>query len=280
MTSWEGIFRYDGKSFTNITYKISSARFFSLLEDGHGNFWFGTIGSGVYYYDGFTFRNFTTKEGLINNEIVCMYEDKAGNIWFGASGGVSRYDGKSIRNYTVNGEAMSEDRTGKSFSERQPHAVNSIIEDRTGKFWFATTAKTFIYDGKTFSVFINNGKPFKNAGNIIEDRRGNIWLGGIRYDGTTITNFQSSALSVYEDRSGNIWTSSASRPSDQNWILTRYEAGSLESVKPVATEIRPELGVIFTILEANDGSIWLGGEGAYRYDGKTFQDFRNKGPRK
>ncbi|WP_394355931.1 hypothetical protein [Spirosoma profusum] len=25
-----------------------------------------------------------------------MYEDKVGNIWFGANGGASRYDGKSF----------------------------------------------------------------------------------------------------------------------------------------------------------------------------------------
>nr|WP_223833946.1 two-component regulator propeller domain-containing protein [Spirosoma profusum] len=31
-----------------------------------------------------------------NNEIVCIYEDKVGNIWFGANGGASRYDGKSF----------------------------------------------------------------------------------------------------------------------------------------------------------------------------------------
>ena len=277
ITSWEGVFRYDGKSFTNITSNVSSARFFSLLEDRNGNFWFGTIGSGVYYYDGKSFQNFTTKDGLINNEIACIYEDKAGNIWFGASGGASRYDGKSIRNYTINGEAMNEDRTVKSFPERQPYGVNSIVEDRTGKFWFATNGNTFIYDGKTFTVFTNKGKPFKGVGNIIEDKNGNIWLGGTRYDGSTFTNFtQRSVLYVYEDRNGNIWTSSVRSPSDQNWVLSRYEAKSLGNKEPTVTEIKPELGALFTISEAYDGSIWIGADGVYRYDGKTFHDYKSK----
>ena len=52
IAAYDGIFRYDGKSFTNITNKVSSARFFSVLEDRKGNLWFGSIGSGVYYYDG------------------------------------------------------------------------------------------------------------------------------------------------------------------------------------------------------------------------------------
>lgn len=281
ITSWEGVFKYDGKSFTNITSNVTEARFFSLLEDRNGNFWFGTIGSGVYYYDGNSFLNFTTKEGLISNEIGCIYEDRAGNIWFGGSGGVSRYNGMSFQNYTINGEVMKEDRTGKTFSERQPFAVNSILQDRKGMFWFGTTVNTFIYDGKTFSLFTDNGKPFKNVFNIIEDRKGNIWLGGTRYDGNTFTNLpNSSILFLYEDRNGNIWTTSSSSPSDQNWVLSRYEAKSLDTKEPTVTEIKPELGALFTILEAYDGSIWVGSDGAYRYDGKTFQDFKNEALKK
>jgi ligand-binding sensor domain-containing protein len=173
------------------------------------------------------------------------------------------------------------ERTGKSFSERQPFAVNSILQDRKGMFWFGTTANTFIYDGKTFSLFTDNGKPFKNVYSIIEDRKGNIWLGGTRYDGNTFTNLTNgSILCLYEDRNGNIWTTSSISPSETNWVLSRYEAKSLDNKEPTITEIKPELGALFTILESYDGSIWLGADGVYRYDGKTFHDFRSKELRK
>src|SRR6185369_9342814 len=76
MASWEGVFKYDGKIFTNITSGVSTARFFSLLEDRRGNLWFGSIGSGVYQYDGNSFQNFTTKDGLVNDEVGCIYEDR------------------------------------------------------------------------------------------------------------------------------------------------------------------------------------------------------------
>ena len=138
IAAFDGVFRYDGKSFTNMTSEVSSARFFSVLEDRKGNLWFGTIGSGVYYYDGKSFQNFTTNDGFVNNEIVCIYEDKIGNIWFGVNGGVSRYDGKSFRNYLMSGDSISEDRTGKSIPNQRPfNEINSIIEDKTGKFWFS-----------------------------------------------------------------------------------------------------------------------------------------------
>jgi hypothetical protein len=280
IASWDGVFRYDGKSFTNITSEVSSARFFSVLEDRKGNFWFGTIGSGVYYYDGKSFQNFTTKDGLFNNEINCIYEDKTGNIWLGVNGGASCYDGMSFRNYMMNGDVVNEDKTGKSFPDiRPPKSVKSIIEDKTGKLWFGTKDNAFVYDGKTFTVVTNKGKPFTNV-SIIEDKKGNIWLGGEglwRYDGSTFTNFSHNyVLYVYEDRNGNIWTSSTIDPSDQNWVLYRYEAKSLDNEKPTVTEIKRQVGAIFCILEAYDGSIWFGSNGAYRYDGKTIQEFKSK----
>ncbi|MEO5583317.1 MAG: two-component regulator propeller domain-containing protein [Saprospiraceae bacterium] len=292
IASFKGIFRYDarpndsvgqGKSFTNITMKVSSARFFSVLEDRKGNLWFGSIGSGVYFYDGKSFQNFTTKEGLPNNEIVCIYEDKTGNIWFGANGGASHYDGKSFLNYMMNGDSMIEARTGKSFPDftRPPNEVNSIIEDKTGKFWFGTRGNTFIYNGKTFTIFTHEGKPFRNVRTIIEDKKGNIWLGGNnglwRYDGSTLTNFTENFVGyVYEDKKGNIWTSSETA---RGWVLSRYDEKTLSNKKPIVTEIKSEYedhkGMLFGILEANDGSIWFGSFGVYRYDGNTITDFKN-----
>lgn len=280
IASWEGIFRYDGKSFTNITSKISSARFFSLLEDRKGNWWFGSVGSGVYYYDGKSFQNFTTKDGLLNNDVGSIYEDKKGNIWFGVFGGASRYDGKSFRNYIINGDAMNEDRTGKTFPDRPPYEVNAIIEDKTGKFWFATRGNTFVYDGKIFSVFTHEDKHFKNVRSIIEDKRGNIWLGGMdglwRYNGSILTNFTQKFVGyIIEDKKGNIWTSSA-RNNSQAWALSRYDGKFLSNKKPTVTEIinKP---MIFGILEDDKGTIWFSAlDGMYRYDGNTTTGFNGK----
>jgi ligand-binding sensor domain-containing protein len=293
IASWEGVFKYDGKWFTNVTSNVSSARFFSLLEDRKGHLWFGSIGKGVFRYDGMSFQNFTISEGLLNNDVGSIYEDKNGHIWFGVFGGASRYDGKSFRNYTISGDAMDEDRSGKTFPERPPYEVTSIIEDKTGKLWFATRGNTFVYDGKTFTVFRNNeGKPFTNVRTIIEDRKGNIWLAGNdglwRYDGSTFTNFiEAFAGYVYEDKKGNIWTSSASDKkgnfatgvhsinSSKGWTLSCYEEKSLSYGNAAIPKIiRANEQMVFGIMEALDGSIWFGTtDGVYRYEGNTISDF-------
>lgn len=281
MAAFDGIFRYNGKAFTQVTAKVSSARFFSLLEDRKGNFWFGSLGSGVYHYNGKNFKNFTTKDGLLNNEVTSIYEDKKGNIWFGTSGGASRYDGNTFRNYIISGDTMREDRTGKTFANRQAFEVTSIIESKTGELWFATRGNTFVYDGKAFTVFSHYDKPFKNVRTVMEDRKGNIWLGGAdglwRFKGHTTTRITPDfAGYIYEDRKGNIWTSSAKSANNRIWMLSRYDEKALSDKKPAASLVKSREAMIFGILEANDKSIWFGSfGGVYRFNGNTVADFKS-----
>jgi ligand-binding sensor domain-containing protein len=269
--SWGGVFRYDGKLFTNITSKIGSRRYWDVLEDRRGNLWFASTDSGVYNYNGKTFKHFTTREGLADNRVMCIYEDKAGNIWFATGGGASRYDGKSFQNFTTKEGLSTNDLT-------------TIMEDKTGKLWFGTRGEPCFYDGKTFTIFKNkDGKAFKNVWSIIEDKKGSIWFGDVdglwRYDGRTFAKVsQRGAYAIIEDKKGNIWTTGSVNPnSDGAWALSRYDHKSLYDKKPAVTEILSGPPAFLGLLEANDGSIWFGsGGGVYRYDGKTITDFKSK----
>jgi ligand-binding sensor domain-containing protein len=55
----------------------------------------------------------------------------------------------------------------------------------------------------------------------------------------------------------------------------------LNNEKPTVTVIKSEYednrGMIFGILESNDGKIWFGAlDGVYRYDGNTISSFKDK----
>lgn len=283
MAAFDGVFRYDGKLFTNMTSKVTSARFFSVLEDKKGNFWFASVGSGVYYYDGVSFRNFTTKDGLANDRVTHIYEDKTGNIWFGTENGASRYDGKSFQNFKMKEVPPVTQNDSIHVSVYQNplpethwmhNDVNAILEDKTGKLWFGTRGYASVYDGKTFTTITNkDGKPFANVRSIIKDKKGNIWLGGYdglwRYDGHTFTNFTRKFVGyIYEDKKGNIWTSSESADG-QGWALSRYDGNSVTKIT--------EKPMIFGLLEDDKGNIWFGSmDGVYRYDGNTITDFKSK----
>ncbi len=225
--------------FTNLTGKIISPRFSSfwdVLEDRRGNLWFASTRFGCLIITMVNpFNILQPRKDFPVISVGFIHEDKAGTIWFSTGGGLSRYDGKSFRNFTTKDGLSNNDPT-------------TIMEDKTGKLWFGTRGEPCFYDGKTFTVFKNeDGKAFNNVWSIIEDKKGNIWFGDVdgvwRYDGRTFTKVsQRGAYAILEDRKGNIWTTSQITTSQINpngpvWALFRYDQKSLYNKNPTVTEI-------------------------------------------
>ena len=116
--------------YLDVDQGMNSSYVFSILEDKNGNLWFGTFGGGVSMYNGETFTHFTEKEGLSNNIVRSMLEDKnvptSVGIWFGThGGGVSMYNGKTFTHFTEK-EGLSN------------NIVYSILEDKNGNLWVGT----------------------------------------------------------------------------------------------------------------------------------------------
>ena len=61
----------------------------------------GTVGAGVYKFDGKKFTNITTADHLAGNTVFSMLEDNSGIIWFGTDQGLSSYRGCTFINYTT-----------------------------------------------------------------------------------------------------------------------------------------------------------------------------------
>ena len=68
---------------------LPSSVVYDILQDMKGNFWFGTLESGVSRYDGIHFSTFTTEDGLADNLVSRILEDRGGNLWFATLAGVS-----------------------------------------------------------------------------------------------------------------------------------------------------------------------------------------------
>ncbi len=81
------------------TLKFSSG-IGAIFQDSKGNYWFGSNREGVAVYNGKSFTYFTNEDGLTDNQIHSIQEDKQGVIWFNTQKGVCSYDGTTIKNYT------------------------------------------------------------------------------------------------------------------------------------------------------------------------------------
>lgn len=72
----------------------------------------------------------TMQDGLANNTVSCIYKDQDGFMWFGTHNGLSRYDGKAVKNFSLgNGYMKISSITGIS-----DHYMGVISEDTLSVF--------------------------------------------------------------------------------------------------------------------------------------------------
>ena len=226
----------------------------------------GESGRGVSRYDGKAFTVFTARDGLANGNVYSMFEDSAGNLWFGTySGGVSRYDGVTFTTFTT------EDGLAHN-------TVCAILEDRVGNLWFGTGGGGLHrYDGHTFTTFTDSdGLATGSIQSIFEDSIGNLWVGtargGVRrYDGKTFTTFNTDdglagnwIRGIVEDNSGDLWFGA------YDGGVSRYDGHTFTNF---TTQDGLAHNSVNSMIQDTDGHLWFATDGGVvsRYDGQVFQ---------
>ncbi|TYR37257.1 response regulator [Sphingobacterium phlebotomi] len=103
-TRQSGIYRYRPSTDDLIRYTttsnepaIRSNQIISVYQDRKQQLWFGTLDGGVCLYnpEQNEFRSYTIEDGLPNNNVYGILEDKEGIIWLTTNRGISRLDPKT-----------------------------------------------------------------------------------------------------------------------------------------------------------------------------------------
>lgn len=296
--------------------------------DRSGNMWFTTLTEGVYRFDGENFKNISVKDGLCSNHVNTVIEDREGILWFGTDKGLCKYDGSNFKNIPLPLEHSPRVSPITGLPSRKTQEVLSIIQDKQGVFWLGTIASgAYRYDGKTFTsylMFEGRIQPRDSVYNnviqsIVEDDEGNIWFtsqthGGItKYDGEVFTNYNlkdglsdDMIFSSFKDADGNLWFGTLDNglisyksgvfsyfkeadwqmiscfyqtPSGKLWMGSFREEPVLwfdgKKFNPVSFDPNNKLIELRFMAEDKDGNVWFGGRNSilYRYDGKELKDF-------
>ena len=102
MGAYDGLWRYDGSTFTNFTQNFVA----HIYEDKKGNIWTTSqrANDRSWALSRYDEKSLTNKEPTVteitNKPMISgIVEDDKGNIWFGATDGVYRYDGKTVTDF-------------------------------------------------------------------------------------------------------------------------------------------------------------------------------------
>ncbi|MCB0740152.1 MAG: hypothetical protein KDB92_03685, partial [Chitinophagaceae bacterium] len=138
--------------------------FYCGLKDKEGNLWFGSRVNGVFKYNGKVFTNYTTENGLCDNDISCITEDKEGNLWFGTPQGACKFNGHTFSHFDIPKAIVSSNWLDKMYPVINPNQVMSILEDSKGNLWFGTNGQgVYKYDGKSFTQHLSEiGKVYED----------------------------------------------------------------------------------------------------------------------
>ena len=272
----------NASQWTNVTTR---SKVMSIAFEGH-YMWLGLSPSsvfpkgGVIRHDLNTEKNFdlytmeNTNGGLMSEGVYKIAIDKQGNKWFATfGGGLSKFDGKTWRNYTSTGYRLSASGNWKPYAEGAGLGdmwTYDIAFDQAGKMWVATwKGASLMNRDNTFTTYATkDGLADKWVYALGIDSHGTYWFGtegGVtRYDGKqwqSYTHKDGLGADIKEAIPG-----------------TQHPIESLHHADPAKGNLASNPNYVMSLLIDKNDTQWFGtwGSGLSHFDGKKWQTYTTK----
>jgi len=229
-TSW-GISIYENGSFSNLTDELALfRRVRAIHEDTEtGEFWIATYGEGLIRIDDSGYTRFTTANGLTNQIVMAIAQDKAGRLWFATYGGVAVLEDGEFTIYTIEDGLPS-------------NGVIHVFIDHNDEIWFSTFNGIARFNNGDIKTYQSSFGLSQNiAYFMFQDDERNYWIGS----NTGVINFDKEKYHL------------ASSELDRNlaFRVINREQGL------IANEMNAS-----AVLKDSKGTVWLGSvEGVSRF---------------
>lgn len=199
----------------------------------------------------FNFKNYNTEQGLPQSQVLSIFQDYYGNMWFGTnSGGAGKYDGNKFTTYSENDGLAN-------------NVVYSITENTKHEVLFGTMKGLSIYNGVSFKTF-NEKHGLKNSYifKVQADKNNTVWIGTMEGVYTleqdkishlnidTILN-KSSVYSIFIDKNDNVWFATL-----QNGAI--FYNTKTKTIKHFNTSNGLLYDFVFSISQKGNGDILIG----------------------
>lgn len=252
----------NGDKFELLHPALDSESISSLLEDNHGDIWFGTINKGVFRLSFNTIDQLDAKHGLPANRILSLLQDRENSIWVGTNAGLFRLREAPFTTW------------GKKRGLSSDY-IRAVLSHSSKGLWIggSTGLDNLNNNQITHIKSTKQGSPYSVL-SLLEDHRGEIWVGTYTSGVLKVVN---NKLVPYLNRQSGLGSNEVRSllmdSQERLWIgsamgLTRVNRdGSLINY---TNENELPSGFVLALSEDQFGNIWIGtGNGVVVYNTKT-----------
>ncbi|MEN8250394.1 MAG: two-component regulator propeller domain-containing protein, partial [Bacteroidota bacterium] len=228
------------------------------------------------------FDRLTTRDGLSQNKVFDIVQDKLGFIWIATEDGLNRYDGYKFK--------VIKKIPGDSTSLRS-NMIRTIHITESGDLWLGGALNglsKFNYETESFTNYINDHSDQNSLiGNsvidISEDVKGNLWIAtgnrGFDYLDVSTNKFYHMAnilppgyemnidfLSfIHQDNEEHLWIGGFGKV---HIFSIAYSKNGMPRLKPVKVKNQNFRYIPSSIEEDDEGNVWIGTnkEGLFLFD--------------
>lgn len=281
---------------------LAQSEIYTIIEDSRGYIWMGTQGGGIDRYDGKSFENFRSREGLPNGFIHALYEDADQRIWIGTQSGLSCYNGLFFKNYEANGQQdfwvtsilekeaqqllvgthkglfLLEGEELRLVSGIPKSHIYHLFKAKDNSIWVSTSRGLYqILDGKSIAYGEKEGINHKEFRCVSQAKGDAIWAATYTGGIYIIENNRTSRLTVADGIKGQHVQVLFKDRSDKMWIGTQDRGISIyDSSDSTFTHFSQSKGLVRndvrTIEEDAWGNVWIGTVGGVsKYYGRQFE---------
>jgi signal transduction histidine kinase/ligand-binding sensor domain-containing protein len=131
-----GLFRWKGGKLSEANQAVGGKLVRSAFTDTKGRVWLGFQDGGVGVFQDGQLRLYSEREGLAGGRVDAIFEDRAGVVWVGTLGGLSRFS--DDRFATLSGSNLRE------------KTVSAIVDDESGRLWLRVSSGIVRLDPREF----------------------------------------------------------------------------------------------------------------------------------
>jgi ligand-binding sensor domain-containing protein len=204
----------------DVTEGLAGSTVYCLAQDKEGFIWMGTE-TGLSRFDGTHFRNFTSRDGLPDMEILQLFADSKGRVWMAPFRRAVCYYYQGRIHNQVNDPTLTRIRLKEN--------IENFAEDSSGNILIQTKSELFLYgmDSSIERFDSINGQPLAGSSAICRSPAGNFLV--------------QERDSVYELSRGHFTASFSMhfRYNNQNYIAMTPDL----LVWTTGSKLSPEIGV-------------------------------------